>query len=230
MTDDRDTQRETNQITKGDKSVPLARLGRPTDLAKEAAILKAARQSFLELPYDRVSMDAIAERAGVSKVTLYAKYKSKDGLFVAAMTESCDAIYNQARTDIEIGGPIRDTLLLLGTRFMMMILDPEVAAMHAVMMQISHSRPELPRQFYESSVDRSIETLAETLAIADQRGTLACPNPRQAAVQFVAMVQGVFRYQLELGVSEGITQTAVSAYVASCVDLFLLGYGIRQSV
>lgn len=230
MTDSSITQPDTGQITTGAKAVSLARLGRPTDSAKEAAILKAARQSFLELPYDRVSMDAIAERASVSKVTLYAKYKSKDGLFVAAMTESCDAIYNQARTDTEVGGPIRETLLSLGTSFMMMILDPEVAAMHAVMMQISQSLPELPRQFYASSVDRSINTLAETLAIADHRGTLACPNPRQAAVQFIAMVQGVFRYQLELGVSEGVTQTAVAAYVSSCVDLFLLGYGTKQPV
>jgi TetR/AcrR family transcriptional regulator, mexJK operon transcriptional repressor len=202
------------------------RTGRPVDPAKEAAILSAARQCFLGLPYDRVSMEAIADRAGVSKVTLYAKYKSKDGLFVAAMSESCAAIYGKARLTTESGGPIREALVELGVRFMVMILDSEVAAMHGVMMQLAQTRPALPRQFYETAVVRSVDTLAETLAIATENLVLKCPNPRQAAVQFVAMVQGEFRYQLELGVSSAVSHDEIAAYVSSCVDVFLRGYAV----
>lgn len=226
MTDGEDTHDVAARITSAPALPAASRLGRPVDPAKEAAILKAARACFLDQPYDRVSMDAIAERAGVSKVTLYAKYKSKDGLFVAAMNESCDALYNRAREETKVGGPIHDTLMALGVSFMRMILDPEVSAMHAVMMQVSHNQPDLPRQFYESAVDRSINTLAETLEIATARGALSCPNPRQAAVQFIAMVQGEFRYQLELGVNDGVEEVALTDYVRSCVDLFVSGYGV----
>jgi TetR/AcrR family transcriptional regulator, mexJK operon transcriptional repressor len=168
-------------------------------------------------------MEAIAERASVSKVTLYSKYKSKDGLFVAAMNENCDAIYNRARAETQTGGPIRQTLVQLGVSFMVMILDSEVAAMHGVMMQVAQTRPELPRQFYESSVVRSIQTLAETLTIAATRGEICCPNPRQAAIQFVAMVQGVYRYELELGVDQNFNRADIVDYVVACVDLFLRG-------
>lgn len=200
------------------------RMGRPTDPRKEAAILEAARKSFLETSFDRVSMDAVAARAGVSKVTIYAKHKSKETLFVAAMNEGCAAIYNQAKKDARSGGSISEILIRLGTSFMEMILAPEVAAMHNVMMQVAQDKPELPRQFYHSVVAVSLETLAETLAIAVQRGELACPDPKRAAIQLIAMIQGVYRYQLELGVEVTLDPVELRAYVEDCVTLFLKGY------
>jgi TetR/AcrR family transcriptional regulator, mexJK operon transcriptional repressor len=215
---------ETTQA-RGDQIIPIAgRMGRPTDPHKEAAILEAARKSFLELSFDRVSMDAVAARAGVSKVTIYAKYKSKEALFVAAMNEGCASIYNQAKSDARSGGSIAEILTRLGISFMSMILAPEVSAMHGVMMQVAQNKPELPQQFYHSVVAVSLETLAETLTIAIERGELACPDPRRAAIQLIAMIQGVYRYQLELGIAVSLNEAELQAYVSDCVAVFLRGY------
>jgi TetR/AcrR family transcriptional regulator, mexJK operon transcriptional repressor len=200
------------------------RVGRPSDPVKETAILEAARTAFLELPFERVSMDAVAKRAGVSKVTIYSKYKSKEALFVAAMNESCAAIYNQAKTETETGGPIDQVLFQLGCAFMLMILAPDVAALHGVMMQVAQDKPDLTRHYYESVVTASLETLAETLTIATRRREIACPDPKRAATQFIAMVQGVFRYELELGVDSTLDEDEVRSYVADCVGLFIRGY------
>jgi TetR/AcrR family transcriptional regulator, mexJK operon transcriptional repressor len=201
------------------------RMGRPIDPRKEEAILEAARQSFLELSFDRVSMDAVAARAGVSKVTIYAKYKSKEALFVAAMNEGCASIYDQAKSDADSGGSIAEILTRLGVSFMSMILAPEVAAMHGVMMQVARDKPELPQQFYHSVVAVSLETLAQTLTIAMERGELTCPDPRRAAIQFIAMIQGVYRYQLELGVEVSLNKAELEDYVSDCVGVFLRGHG-----
>jgi TetR/AcrR family transcriptional regulator, mexJK operon transcriptional repressor len=201
-----------------------SRMGRPSDPVKETAILQAARSAFLELPYERVSMDAVATRAGVSKVTIYSKYKSKEGLFVAAMNESCAAIYNKAKAETETGGTIEHVLTQLGTGFMLMILAPEVAALHGVMMQVAQNKPDLPRQYFETVVTTSLETLAQTLAIATKRGELNCHDPKRAAIQFIAMVQGVYRYELELGVERARHEDDVRAYVSDCVGLFVRGY------
>jgi TetR/AcrR family transcriptional regulator, mexJK operon transcriptional repressor len=203
---------------------PAAKMGRPIDPAKEAAILEAARTAFLELPFERVSMDAVASRAGVSKVTIYAKYKSKEALFVAAMNESCAAIYNQAKIAIQSGGAIDVALTQLGTNFMMMILSPDVSAMHGVMMQVAEHKPELPRQFYQTVVTTSLETLAEALTFAVERGELVINDPRRAAIQFIALVQGVYRYELELGVTPTLDAQTVESYVRDCVALFTRGY------
>jgi TetR/AcrR family transcriptional repressor of mexJK operon len=201
-----------------------ARMGRPVDLVKEAKILEAAKNAFLENPYDRISMDALAARAGVSKVTLYAKYKSKDQLFVAAMSVGCSPIYEHAKLEVEAGKPLAETLERLGVDFIKMMLNPEISALHGVMMQALATQPELPRAFYERVVHNSTTILAEVLTIADKRGEIACDQPYMAAVQFIAMVQGEFRYKQELGITRGVDDAELEVFVKSCVRVFLRGW------
>ena len=52
---------------------------------KAQLIICAAREAFLEKGYDGVSMDKVASRAGVAKQTVYARYTSKDALFLAVV-------------------------------------------------------------------------------------------------------------------------------------------------
>ena len=47
------------------------RTGRPKDIAKRDAIIKAARSLFASQPFDLVTMETVATQAGVSKMTVY---------------------------------------------------------------------------------------------------------------------------------------------------------------
>jgi TetR/AcrR family transcriptional regulator, mexJK operon transcriptional repressor len=194
------------------------------DTKKDAAILAAARQAFLAQPYDRVNMDRVAAQAGVSKVTIYNKYGSKDGMFVAAMNEGCAAIYDQARIDIQSGKPLDKALTQLGIDFMMMILEAKMTALHGVMTQVAQQKPELTQVYYRVVVENAISTLAETLLLAHGNGKIICQDPRQAAVQFIAMIQGVYRYEAELGVSRELNVRELEHYIEGCVAIFLRGY------
>ncbi|MFE6779435.1 TetR/AcrR family transcriptional regulator [Streptomyces sp. NPDC057702] len=78
----------------GDQRVDGARggrrggaVGRPAGrlAAKREAILRAAVAIFLREGYDRASVDAIAEEAGVSKQTIYNHFGGKERLFLAAV-------------------------------------------------------------------------------------------------------------------------------------------------
>jgi AcrR family transcriptional regulator len=67
---------------------PVPRRGRPRSEAANDAILAAALQLGLEVGLEHMTMDAIAERAGVSKATIYRRWPSKldctlDALFGA---------------------------------------------------------------------------------------------------------------------------------------------------
>ena len=64
--------------------------GRPKDLEKRAAILEAAMALFPERGYEGVSMDAIAQQAGVSKLTVYNHFADKEALFAAAVITCCE--------------------------------------------------------------------------------------------------------------------------------------------
>src|SRR5215212_9408512 len=61
-------------------------------------ILRAARRQFLAHGYDVVSMDMVAEDAGVTKKTVYNHFPGKEALFEAVVLELCD----------ELGGDIEE--------------------------------------------------------------------------------------------------------------------------
>jgi TetR/AcrR family transcriptional regulator len=54
-----------------------------------ARILDAAAGLFAESSYDAVSMNAIAERAGVSKANIFHHFSSKESLYLAVVRAAC---------------------------------------------------------------------------------------------------------------------------------------------
>ena len=80
--------------------------GRPRSERSKAAILAAAGELLLERGLDAVSMDAIAERAGVSKATIYRWWPTKETLAIDALYEDWEAAYPVAPDT----GRLRDDL------------------------------------------------------------------------------------------------------------------------
>jgi AcrR family transcriptional regulator len=62
----------------------VPRAGRPRDPQRDAAILQACAELLLADGYDRLSMDAIATKAGVGKATVYRRWPSKGAVVIDA--------------------------------------------------------------------------------------------------------------------------------------------------
>jgi AcrR family transcriptional regulator len=86
-----------------DVTAAAARRGRPRSEKAHKAILEAAAELLLARGLAAVSMDAVAERAGVSKATIYRWWPTKETL-------ALDALYHEW-TDVP---PVRDTGSLRG--------------------------------------------------------------------------------------------------------------------
>ena len=87
----------------GDVTAEPARRGRPRSEKARLAILEAAADLLLARGLSAVSMDAVAERAGVSKATIYRWWPTKETL-------ALDALYNEWAA----ARPARDTGSLRG--------------------------------------------------------------------------------------------------------------------
>ena len=61
--------------------------GRPRDPQVDAAILAAARDLLGEVGYDRLSIEGLAERAGVAKTTIYRRWSTKAEVIAAALED-----------------------------------------------------------------------------------------------------------------------------------------------
>jgi len=70
--------------------------------AKTGAILRAAAQAFAEQGYQAATMDAIAERAGIGKGTVYEYFRNKRELFFAVFDDYIASMERLARESIEL--------------------------------------------------------------------------------------------------------------------------------
>lgn len=59
--------------------------GRPRSVQSHQAILQATLELLAELGFERMSIEAIATRAGVGKTTIYRRYQSKEELVADAI-------------------------------------------------------------------------------------------------------------------------------------------------
>jgi TetR/AcrR family transcriptional regulator, mexJK operon transcriptional repressor len=204
---------------------PAPRPGRPKSPAKRDAIIAAAQHRFTQESFDRVSLDLIAADAGVSKVTIYSHFPNKEALFIAAVSAGCEAVFARVDLNAPDTGPIEDVLYQLGCDFLGMIFDPDVDRLHAVILSEGPHRPELPQMFYDSVVRRSTELFAAYLKVQAACGVIAIDDSYNAAVQFLAMVQGEFRYRVELGLPAA-RREEIEPYVRGCVATLLRAWRV----
>jgi AcrR family transcriptional regulator len=72
-----------------------AALGRPRSQAIDDAIVAAARALLAEVGYRSLTMEAVAERAGIGKQSLYRRWARKPLLIFAAMLGGQEAVADQ---------------------------------------------------------------------------------------------------------------------------------------
>ncbi len=192
---------------------------------KHGAITRAASEMFLSEGFDRASLDQIAQRAGVSKQTIYSHFADKDALFKAICTELTETLTIPLRKTLPAQGSLREILLRLGEDTLQLMLRPASLDLHRLVMNAAARFPELGRAAFEAGATRMIDDLSALLAQRSQlRDGLARPlsedEARILAEQFIGMLRGFHQQRALLGVKPESPQ-ARRRYVQACVDLLL---------
>jgi AcrR family transcriptional regulator len=165
--------------------------GRPRDPARCQRILEAASSHFSAHGLERASLDAIAAEAGVSKMTIYSHFASKEGLFAAVVRDRAVRILGglPGAEALDPKHP-RKALLAIGAQFLTMAREAEALGKIRSVYGAAGAQPEVCRAFYREGPDRLIEELAAYVRRANRAGTLKARRPRQAADLFLSMFLG----------------------------------------
>jgi AcrR family transcriptional regulator len=115
--------------------------GRPREPEVDQRILDAAFRLMAQSGYVRMSMDAVATEAGVTKPTIYRRYASKIELALAAIVAYCD---QTAPTYI---GETRADLITQMNHFRRALDRPYGMAMLGTVLAEEHETPELLASF-----------------------------------------------------------------------------------
>jgi TetR/AcrR family transcriptional repressor of mexJK operon len=206
---------------------------RPTGLRaerKRRAIVAAAREIFVKHGYD-AGIDLIAEAAGVSKVTIYNHFGSKEQLFTDVIGEAFDQALDGA-AELAVTGltgteDLRGTLIAVARSWVAGITRPEVTDLRLLVIGMSRRFPELARKWLEQSPQRFAPVIAAALRELSGRGDLEVPDPDLAAIQFYALtvyphiIRSMFGIQLDPRATEDL--------LTSGIDMFLSYYAIKDS-
>ncbi|TRX75541.1 TetR/AcrR family transcriptional regulator [Pseudomonas mangiferae] len=198
--------------------------GRPKDLVKRQAILEAAKQLFLRNGYDGSSMDAIAARAGVSKLTVYSHFTDKETLFSEAVKAKCEEQLPDLIFALPPGVPADQVLRNIGQRFLQLIDDPESLQLHRLMIAMASQDPTLARLFFEAGPQRVLDVLARLLLAMDHAELLRVKQPARAAEHFLCLLKGAHHFRLLLGCSDALDAASAAEHLDDVVGLFVRAY------
>jgi len=196
--------------------------------AKRRAILDVASEVFLAQGYAATSMSEIAARLGGSKGTLYNYFRSKEELFSAFITDTCQgtamAIFDHV-PEMVAGQPIRDTLVKLGVDFLNFIVSPKLVAINRVVVGETGRFPELGRMFFDAGPGRGEARFAQIVSRAMDVGELRRDDPVMVGRCLKDLIISDYHHRQLWGVLGDISAARIEAHVTAVVDVFLRAFG-----
>jgi AcrR family transcriptional regulator len=202
----------------------MARRGRPT--RAEAAQLhqhlrEAAVATFLEYGYDGATMEAIAQAAGITKRTLYARYPDKRAVFLHvipwALTRAVERDSNP-KTDDE---DLHAALTAIGRGALKRALDPDTVRLHRIVKDVVARFPEFAVSAETLGWSRRQRQVMELLRRHQAAGNITVDDIELAAEHFLALVEVVPARLADFGVFRSRKQE--ERHLERAVDLFLRG-------
>ena len=184
--------------------------GRPTREEAEARdlrLLDVATSLFMERGFDGTSIDAVAEAAGVSKPTVYARYRDKRDLFVAVLRGRIRrwlapvSAAAEAEATETSAKSIKTTLHELSRHMVAYTLAPEAGALQRILSAQAVQFPELAKLANEEGWLRAVRGVASILRQSAARGHIKVDDPELAADLFLNLVLGHCKRQTLYGIA-----------------------------
>jgi TetR/AcrR family transcriptional regulator, regulator of autoinduction and epiphytic fitness len=195
---------------------------------KRSAILDGAAETFLDVGYDRATLEAIARRANVSTGTLFKYFPTKAALFGAIMAQVWEI--EGGDTPIQPGASAADLatcLRAIGHDYARLLRAPTVEGLFRVIVAEGRRFPELGLELYERGKKPWLDRLHDELAKRVAKGQARIDDVPLAARQFLGMINDVIFWPrlliADLTVDDGEVERVVEAAVAT----FLARYGAK---
>ena len=184
---------------------------------------------FLEKGYEPTTMEEIAQRVGMSKRTVYARYPEKSALFKAAVQRAVDTY----TVSIEAVGAVatdklEGTLVAVARQRIANIATPNGIKLQRILTAQSHRFPELFHAAFEQGTGPTIAFLEELFRHYTRRGEIRVIEPRRAATAFLSLAAGGPARAIVAG--ERLEERDIDKHVRFAVRLFLDGVRPRRRV
>lgn len=166
-----------------------SRRGRPVNEALGQTIIDAACELFEELGFHAATLDKVAQRAKISKLSIYKHFENKEALFGAAFAARCQQLVPQTLFE-GVDGSAEDQLLAAGSSLLHTLLRPEVRNVEAMVVADTPNQKALSKMHYEAGPAHIIAQIEGLLRQLHAKSLLFVPDPPQSARLFAALFKG----------------------------------------
>ncbi|WP_367353132.1 TetR/AcrR family transcriptional regulator [Achromobacter animicus] len=201
------------------------RRGRPANEALGQAIVDAASQLFVELGFQATTMDKVAQRAKISKLSIYRHFENKEALFSAAIAAHCHQFAPQALID-GVEGSAEDQLITVGSFLLRTLLSPDVRSVEAMIMADKTNQKSLSKLYFEAGAAYVIAEIENLLSQLHASAALNVPDPRRSARLFAALIKGSDLLTIaRFDEAKAEDDHEIESYCRSAVAMFIAAHG-----
>jgi len=174
---------------------------------------------FMTRGFDGTSVEAVAELAGMSKRTVYARFADKSELFSAVLRLLIDrwllpiSRFEASREDLE------PTLTEIARHLLLSALAPSAVSVHRILIAEAQRQPAFGRLAFAEGAKPAVRAIAAVLR--RHRRRLRVTDHQLAAEQFMSLVIDHPLRLASLGIA--IDERNIEPQVQAAVELFLHG-------
>lgn len=186
------------------EATETGRRGRTKSDAKRNAILRSAKTVFLSVGFEGANMDEVASGAGVSKMTVYRHFGSKEDLFAGVITELGNKIIAEDLERIFAKRP-EEALRRFARKMIDIVFDPETVELHRIVVAECRRFPKLGEYFYTSGPQVCIDVLSRYLTRNRDNPNFRVADPVRTAEEFLELLRGYGHLRVLLTLDKTLT-------------------------
>jgi AcrR family transcriptional regulator len=200
------------------------RMGRPTQtesLRLVERLREAALELFLDQGFDATTMDAVAQGAGITRRTLYARYPDKHALFVEVVTWARTR-HPWLEPDFKVDlTDLRGALTAIARAAVARSVQPELVGLDRLVINEWRRFPELVIFGRSHPLSPRMQLVMDVLRWHEDRGHIRVDDLEITAEQFLAMVSMMPARLAAVGVHR--PPDVEEAHIEHAVTLFIRG-------
>ena len=193
--------------------------------ARPQELLDAALELFVEKGFSATRSDEVAERAGVSKGTLYLYYPSKEELLKAVIQQNLGQIIAQGTGIVdEFQGPTAELLSMLMNLWWDRVGNTPAGGIHKIMMSEVRNFPEIAQFYRDEIIQPATDLLGRTLQRGIDRGEFrALPVVEVTQALFAPLIfMALHKHSFGACPAEGLSMNC-DGVIETHIDLMLNG-------
>jgi len=200
--------------------IPLAEL-RKDSYRKVVLIIQTATEMFIELGFEKASMNLLAKRSGCSKSTLYKHFNDKEALFVAVVDELLKG-HLQPVQELELTDThLEEGLIQIARAGMSVITSRKAVNIFRIVVAEVERIPIVGRIYFEHGPRLAIGGIKSYLQHQVETGKISCASPGLAAEYFWGMLLHKIMLELYCGIDRPMSKAATTRYVNKVVKDFI---------